>query len=126
MTHPVPFPSWAFPLSLGILSAMTAAVLALINTTVPDPYMDEVFHVPQAEKYCSGNFTHWDNKITTLPGLYLLSIGILRPLGSALFGSPESLCSTFSLRSINSFLSLATALVINRILIQIHGERHVR
>lgn len=36
-----------------------------------DPYMDEVFHIPQAAKYCSGNFSHWDPKITTLPGLYL-------------------------------------------------------
>lgn len=34
---------------------------------------DEVFHVPQAQKYCSGNFLDWDSKITTFPGLYLLS-----------------------------------------------------
>lgn len=31
---------------------------------------DEVFHVPQTQQYCSGNWTTWDHKITTLPGTY--------------------------------------------------------
>lgn len=31
---------------------------------------DELFHVPQAQHYCLGNFTHWDPMITTFPGLY--------------------------------------------------------
>jgi hypothetical protein len=30
---------------------------------------DEFFHVPQAQKYCAGDYT-WDPKITTPPGLY--------------------------------------------------------
>ena len=29
----------------------------LVNEEVPDPYMDEVFHVDQARSYCVGNFT---------------------------------------------------------------------
>lgn len=32
---------------------------------------DEVFHVGQAQVYCAGNFSHWDPKITTPPGLYV-------------------------------------------------------
>lgn len=34
---------------------------------------DEVFHVRQAQLYCAGRFHDWDPKITTPPGLYLLS-----------------------------------------------------
>jgi len=34
---------------------------------------DEFFHIRQAKVYCAGNFTQWDPKITTPPGLYILS-----------------------------------------------------
>jgi len=34
---------------------------------------DEYFHIRQAQVYCAGNFSQWDPKITTPPGLYLLS-----------------------------------------------------
>jgi len=34
-----------------------------------DNHKDEFFHVPQAQKYCAGDYT-WDPKITTPPGLY--------------------------------------------------------
>lgn len=33
---------------------------------------DEPFHVPQAQAYCNGDWTTWDPKITTPPGLYVL------------------------------------------------------
>ncbi|CAG8711824.1 6791_t:CDS:2, partial [Dentiscutata heterogama] len=39
------------------------------NTVVPDPYMDEIFHIPQAQRYCEGNYHEWDPKLTTPPGL---------------------------------------------------------
>jgi hypothetical protein len=42
--------------SIGYVCALLA-VFALINEEVPNPYMDEVFHVDQARKYCVGNFT---------------------------------------------------------------------
>eukprot|EP00889_Picochlorum_renovo_P001033 jgi/Picre1/28063/NNA_001022.t1 len=38
-----------------------------------DGYMDEIFHIPQAQKYCKGDVWSWDSKITTFPGLYALS-----------------------------------------------------
>ncbi|KAG6603654.1 Dol-P-Glc:Glc(2)Man(9)GlcNAc(2)-PP-Dol alpha-1,2-glucosyltransferase, partial [Cucurbita argyrosperma subsp. sororia] len=34
--------------------------------------MDEIFHVPQAQKCCSGNFRSWDPKISNPPGLFHL------------------------------------------------------
>ncbi|KAD2805568.1 hypothetical protein E3N88_38945 [Mikania micrantha] len=57
--------SWVIPMSI------------LVNLIVPEPYMDEIFHVPQAQQYCVGNFKSWDPMITTPPGLiahpYLLA-----------------------------------------------------
>ena len=58
-------------------------IMGLINKIVPDPYMDEIFHFPMTERYFSGkqlntmfnrlgNYTYWDNKITTFPGLYIV------------------------------------------------------
>ena len=34
---------------------------------------DEPFHVPQAQAYCNGEWSTWDPKITTPPGLYISS-----------------------------------------------------
>lgn len=47
---------------------------AAVQQLVPEPYLDEAFHIPQANAYFKGNWTHWDNKITTPPGIYLYSI----------------------------------------------------
>jgi hypothetical protein len=43
---------------------------AVVSQVAPDPYIDEIFHVPQAQAYCAGNFSYWNDKITTPPGLY--------------------------------------------------------
>ncbi|XP_055305543.1 putative Dol-P-Glc:Glc(2)Man(9)GlcNAc(2)-PP-Dol alpha-1,2-glucosyltransferase [Sitodiplosis mosellana] len=51
--------------------------------------IDEEFHLRQGRHYCLGNFHIWDEKITTLPGLYVLS---------AIFLLPFKQCSTFALR----------------------------
>lgn len=34
---------------------------------------DEIFHIPQAQQYCKGNFRSWDPMITTPPGMYVVS-----------------------------------------------------
>lgn len=49
-----------------------------IARLVPEQYMDEIFHVRQALEYFKGNWTEWDPMITTPPGLYVLSVIILR------------------------------------------------
>eukprot|EP00667_Euglena_gracilis_P030995 EG_transcript_43875 len=59
----------------AVLPVMVSGCLAcLLNAVVPKPYMDEVFHIPQAERYLAGNFSHWDPKITTPPALYLCGV----------------------------------------------------
>ncbi|ODH36723.1 hypothetical protein ACO22_02735 [Paracoccidioides brasiliensis] len=45
----------------------------LINSVVPDPYLDEVFHVRQAQAYWVHRWRQWDPKITTPPGVYICS-----------------------------------------------------
>ncbi|KIP06942.1 glycosyltransferase family 59 protein [Phlebiopsis gigantea 11061_1 CR5-6] len=58
--------------------ASSVLVLKALNEMVTEPYMDEPFHVPQAQAYCDGNFSYWDPKITTPPGLYMLSFILKR------------------------------------------------
>ena len=53
----------------GCLAVLCAAIASLFNSIQPIPYMDEIFHVAQAQNYCHHNFSHWDPMITTLPGL---------------------------------------------------------
>ncbi|UKZ66260.1 uncharacterized protein TrAtP1_007434 [Trichoderma atroviride] len=64
-------------LGLGFTVFLAAAAflwLGVVSETVPEPYLDEVFHIPQAQRYCEGRFLEWDDKITTPPGLYWISI----------------------------------------------------
>jgi len=42
---------------------------AIVRHVTPEPFIDEIFHVPQAQAYCRGDFGYWDDKITTPPGL---------------------------------------------------------
>ncbi|KAG4025292.1 hypothetical protein MFRU_061g00110 [Monilinia fructicola] len=41
-----------------------------VTKNVPEPYLDEVFHIPQAQAYCRWQYGTWDPKLTTPPGLY--------------------------------------------------------
>jgi alpha-1,2-glucosyltransferase len=63
------------PLHEGLRWLKTAFVtfhlleFAIVNQVAPEPYMDEIFHVPQAQAYCNAQFNYWNDKITTPPGL---------------------------------------------------------
>ncbi|XP_015761840.1 PREDICTED: dol-P-Glc:Glc(2)Man(9)GlcNAc(2)-PP-Dol alpha-1,2-glucosyltransferase-like isoform X2 [Acropora digitifera] len=62
------------------LLAVSLGIFIQFNAKQPKPYMDEIFHIPQAQKYCHYKFQEWDPKITTLPGMYVLSFMGLRVL----------------------------------------------
>ncbi|KAI9732586.1 MAG: glucosyltransferase [Cirrosporium novae-zelandiae] len=51
-----------------------------VNQVVPEPYLDEVFHIRQATAYWRNQWQIWDPKITTPPGLYIVSYILLGPL----------------------------------------------
>ncbi|KAL8979506.1 MAG: hypothetical protein Q9205_005172 [Flavoplaca limonia] len=63
-----PFLAWAIVLGL------VALWHTRIETVVPRPYLDEFFHVQQAELYLQGRYFEWHPKITTPPGLYSVSL----------------------------------------------------
>ncbi|KAL9601423.1 MAG: hypothetical protein Q9219_002489 [cf. Caloplaca sp. 3 TL-2023] len=58
----------------SIICGLSAYWHYLIEKEVPLPYLDEFFHVQQAELYLQGRFTEWHPKITTPPGLYFVSL----------------------------------------------------
>lgn len=69
---------------VSCLAALHLAVWFQRSIVLPQPYMDEKFHVPQAQRYCEGDFWYWDGKITTFPGLYIVAAApncILRAIG---------------------------------------------
>ncbi|KAK3070725.1 glucosyltransferase [Teratosphaeriaceae sp. CCFEE 6253] len=93
--------------AVGALLVPLSAWFLAVNGTVTEPYLDEVFHVRQAQAYCRRRFDVWDAKITTPPGLYLLSYAGSRLEGwHAQLGLPHKLlaldCSVTGLRAINA------------------------
>ncbi|CAO3649578.1 unnamed protein product [Mucor fragilis] len=78
------------------------ATSQFINRHVPESYMDEIFHVPQAQQYCHGDYYAWDPKLTTPPGLYLVSNAVAWMGG--LFG--YDLCTVHTLRFTNILFSI--------------------
>lgn len=52
---------------------------AIVSLWVPEPYLDEFFHIPQAQKYCELRWDEWDDKITTPPGLYVTAASSTLP-----------------------------------------------
>ncbi|KAJ2158962.1 glucosyltransferase [Coemansia sp. RSA 552] len=102
-------------LGLSAFTAYAAAglgVARLVAHTVDAPYMDELFHVPQAQHYCRGEFRAWDPKLTTPPGLYLVSLA-LRPLLG---------CSLDALRLTNWVLGLGLFWTLYGLVRQLHGH----
>ncbi|OJJ58516.1 hypothetical protein ASPSYDRAFT_89258 [Aspergillus sydowii CBS 593.65] len=61
-----------------------------VNSVIPEPYLDEAFHIPQAQAYWAHKWTQWDPKITTPPGLYIFSYAACA-LILLLRGSPTEL-----------------------------------
>lgn len=110
---------------LVVLAAVASAVLlssVLVSLTVhhaqPAPYMDEIFHVPQAQNYCAYNVSHWDPMITTPPGLYLTSVLLLLPFRLV---TNAEVCTLFALRCCNIVLTLGNFYVSSLIAIKLAG-----
>lgn len=67
-----------------VIVALVAVFLGVVGELVSEqlrdtPYMDEIFHLRQTSQYCAkNNWKHWDPKITTLPGLYVLATLVFR------------------------------------------------
>lgn len=75
-----------------------------INQSVKERYIDEYFHLGQTESYLIyHNYSYWNPKITTPPGLYILGtllghiINVIRPR----YLSLDSHSNLVSLRYLN-------------------------
>ncbi|OGM43164.1 hypothetical protein ABOM_008844 [Aspergillus bombycis] len=96
-----------------------------VNTVVPEPYLDEAFHIPQAQEYWHHKWTHWDPKITTPPGLYLWSY-LLCACALLLRGSPTEL-NAEALRSTNvAAAAVFLPLRLQTLLDSLRKERNTR
>jgi alpha-1,2-glucosyltransferase len=109
----------------GLIVVLLGCVLILYHHKVSTPYMDEIFHVPQAQRYCDSDFTNYDPKITTPPGLYLISLFVTKTIGIIATLAPSKItddisgeftaCSTTMLRGTNALVSLAVYPLLNLI-----------
>ncbi|XP_061423106.1 putative Dol-P-Glc:Glc(2)Man(9)GlcNAc(2)-PP-Dol alpha-1,2-glucosyltransferase [Lethenteron reissneri] len=101
---------------------ISAAIFSAMSGSQPEPYMDEIFHVPQAQKYCNGSFLEWDPKITTPPGLYAFSLGLLSPLGWMLGLPPSERCSPTLLRLTSLLFSLGNFYTLYLLTCRLHSD----
>ncbi|KAI1433158.1 glycosyltransferase family 59 protein [Xylaria sp. CBS 124048] len=83
-------------IALSCITPLALSWFLAVTDNIPEPYLDEVFHIPQAQVYCQGRYFEWDNKITTPPGLYIATIVVNRLLGLG--------CSVYNLRAFNCYV----------------------
>ncbi|KAI3724173.1 hypothetical protein L2E82_35941 [Cichorium intybus] len=108
-----------------IVSSWIIPISILVNHIVPEPYMDEIFHIPQAQQYCAGNFKSWDPMITTPPGLYFLSLAYITSLFPGMLFIQRvsyfiNTCSIAILRSTNGFLAVICSILVHDIIISLN------
>lgn len=116
-------------LLLIFLFLLTLPAAYLVNAGVPGGYMDEEFHLNQMEHYCRGDFSYWDPKITTFPGLYLASLiygEVLLPGADVLdYGATlAEICKPAVLRSLNLLLFGICAMLFREIAMHLDPERN--
>lgn len=68
----------------------------------------------------------WDPMITTLPGLYLLSVGVVKPAAWLLGWTGSVVCSVGMLRFINLLFSAGNFYLLYLLLFKIHPKSKVR
>lgn len=104
----------------GAVFLVDVVVLQYICNAASTPFIDEIFHIPQAQKYCNGTFSEWDHKITTPPGLYFVSFPVQWLLGSF---SETYNCSVTSLRFVNVIFHILNFLLASRIMRVVHSDQ---
>jgi len=82
---------------------------------------DEIFHFPQTKHYCAGDFGIWDDKITTLPGLYGFGLALTKAVSAVAAYVPSAVLGGFApgyctlpvLRAVNAVFGLLCFLLID-------------
>ncbi|OHF00481.1 DIE2/ALG10 family protein [Colletotrichum orchidophilum] len=81
-----------------------APIPQIDSSPCPNRKQDEIFHIPQAQKFCQGRWEEWDDKITTPPGLYILSKYYLQVM-------MRPGCSVLDLRGVNIIAVLGVGIL---------------
>lgn len=106
----------AWTTAAGVLVPVLAGTHAWINGQQAEPYMDELFHVPQAVEFCnslrSGQLPLYLPHITTPPGLYVLSA----------IASWPTQCDVQTLRGIAALSVFAALLLLGGVAFELCGE----
>uniref|UniRef100_W5UE50 Dol-P-Glc:Glc(2)Man(9)GlcNAc(2)-PP-Dol alpha-1,2-glucosyltransferase n=1 Tax=Ictalurus punctatus TaxID=7998 RepID=W5UE50_ICTPU len=116
------FEGYIFPVVCSTNFFISCLLFSKITREQRESYMDEIFHVPQAQKYCEGKFTEWDPMITTLPGLYLLSVGVIKPVMWLVGWTGTAMCSTAMLRFINVLFNCGNLYILYLLICRIHPK----
>ncbi|XP_060746005.1 dol-P-Glc:Glc(2)Man(9)GlcNAc(2)-PP-Dol alpha-1,2-glucosyltransferase [Tachysurus vachellii] len=116
------FDGYIFPVVCSTNFLISCLLFSKITREQRESYMDEIFHVPQAQKYCDGKFNEWDPMITTLPGLYLLSVGVIKPLMWLVGWTGTAVCSTAMLRFINVLFNCGNIYILYLLICKIHPK----
>ncbi|KAF4079619.1 hypothetical protein AMELA_G00180100 [Ameiurus melas] len=116
------FEGYIFPVVCSTNFFISCLVFSKIAREQRESYMDEIFHVPQAQKYCEGKFTEWDPMITTLPGLYLLSVGVIKPVMWLVGWTGTAVCSSAMLRFINVLFNCGNLYILYLLICRIHPK----
>ncbi|XP_069085843.1 dol-P-Glc:Glc(2)Man(9)GlcNAc(2)-PP-Dol alpha-1,2-glucosyltransferase isoform X2 [Pleurodeles waltl] len=83
--------------------------------------VDAGFAVAASQYRCNQLYpAQWDPMITTLPGLYLVSIGIVKPTAWLLGWTGRVVCSTAMLRFVNLLFSVGNLYLLYSIICKIH------
>lgn len=121
---PLVVPQNVFPLTkylcIALFVGFTVFVFQNIKNTIPEPYIDEIFHLRQCQTYCDYKFTQWDDKITTPPGLYIIGF-VYSKLIELVSGYPACMDSNI-LRSVN----LIGGLVVLPLVLQLFKKSNPR
>eukprot|EP01084_Bolivina_argentea_P102868 184295_1 len=94
-----------------------------INRNIKQPYMDEIFHIPQTQTFCQGKWNEYHEKITTFPGLYIIP-ALISQLFQFIMPSaiPIVLCKMIYLRCFNVIYIVSCIPIIREIIWELHGE----
>ncbi|KAL7827869.1 hypothetical protein AOLI_G00310210 [Acnodon oligacanthus] len=114
------FERYAFAALCSVNFFISCLLFSAVSREQREPYMDEIFHIPQAQKYCQGRFNEWDPMITTLPGLYLVSVGVIKPVVWLADFSGTILCSAAMLRFINLLFNCGNLYILYLIICRLH------
>ncbi|XP_015791193.1 putative Dol-P-Glc:Glc(2)Man(9)GlcNAc(2)-PP-Dol alpha-1,2-glucosyltransferase [Tetranychus urticae] len=90
------------------------SIYMLVNEEVQEPYMDEIFHIQQVRSYCVHNFTYWNPKITTPPGLYFTTWVLFKPVSELIAFAeedPNRKCPVPLVRFINLLFAVGNVLL---------------